>query len=443
MDIVSLVSALGMLLRKKNSGKPKVVVGRDARISGAMIQNLVTGTLMGCGVDVVDLDLSTTPTVAMGVLFHQAQGGIVITASHNPKQWNALKILDQRGEFIDDASGQEIYQIANASDFDFARVDAIGIKIQDRQAIAKHIQAILDLDLVCVDAIRKASFSVALDAINSTGGIAVPMLLEALGIQKTFKVHCDPTGEFAHNPEPLEAHLKDILHQTKASGADVGFVVDPDVDRLAIVDERGVFFGEEYTLAACADYVLKHREGACVSNLSSSQVVQKVSHQRGQKHFMSAVGEVYVVAKMKEVGAVIGGEGNGGVIFPELHYGRDALVGIALFLSYMAREGIKASDMRKRYPDFFMSKGKVSLSSGVAVETLLDRIATEVTALGNATTYRIDGLKIVIGGEWVHIRASNTEPVLRIYTESSTSIGAERLLEKYTQLVLEFAQKSV
>ena len=441
-DLVILASALGMLLKKKHR-RPKLVIGRDARVSGSIVQNLVSHTLLACGVDVCDTGLTTTPTLAMSVGFHQAQAGVMISASHNPEMWNALKILDEKGEFIDESTGQEIYRLAEQRDFDFAHIDALGNMDRDLQAIQKHIDAILALDLVKPDKIAEAEISVVLDAVNSTGSIAVPMLLRALGVKHITVLNDQPTGRFAHDPEPLEANLTEICQHLKGvSGNAVGFAVDPDVDRLAIIDENGDFFGEEYTLVACADYVMVQHfnrstdwNPATVSNLSSSQALSKLTEKYNFSHQSSAVGEFHVVQKMKATRAAIGGEGNGGVILPDLHYGRDALVGIALFLSYMSDKGMKSSEIRALYPNYSMVKKKVRFKPGVDVMSMLDSIARQSET---QKISRIDGLKMEWKDQWVHIRASNTEPVLRIYAEALTLDGAAQLADKYAGLISNF-----
>ena len=412
-----------------------MVLGRDARISCDIVQNLVSYTLLSCGVDICDIGLTTTPTLAMGVVFHRAQTGVMLSASHNPEMWNALKILDENGEFIDEATGREIYRFAEDRNFDFAEIDALGKIEKDTQAIQKHVEAILSLDLIQREKIAKAGFTVVLDAINSTGNLAIPILLEALGVEHIIKLNAEPTGRFAHDPEPLEDHLGEICHRMKTSGGDVGFAVDPDVDRLAIIDERGNFFGEEYTLVACADYTLQHEKGDTVSNLSSSQALARVTQKMGFSHHNAAVGEFHVVKKMKEVDAVIGGEGNGGVILPSLHYGRDAMVGIALFLSYMADSRLKCSQIRSLYPNFFMSKKKVVIKPDIEIASILDSLSAKASS---QKKIRFDGLKMIWQDEWVHIRASNTEPVLRIYAEAATLDRAEHLAQQYERLILAF-----
>ena len=424
---------------RKHSGKarPLIVVGRDARISGIMVNRIVTGTLLGMGCDVIDIGLATTPTTEMAVTGKGADGGIILTASHNPKQWNALKLLNGRGEFLSDADGKEILRLAEHEDFDFAEVDEMGTLLSEESYLDDHIQAVLALPAVDVEAIRRANFRVAFDSVNSVGGIALPALFKALGVDHITALNAEPTGHFAHNPEPLPEHLVDICSAIGTSQVDVGFVVDPDVDRLAIIDERGTFFGEEYTLVAVADYLLSlHGGGNTVSNLSSTRALRDVTERHGGTYTAAAVGEVNVVTKMKETGALIGGEGNGGVIYPELHYGRDALVGIALFLSLLAKSGKKVSELRATYPDYYMSKQRVDLPQGVDTEALLSRLAREYQDKG--TINLIDGVKIDLPTEWVHVRRSNTEPIIRIYTEASSSEEAQALADEFKATLLSY-----
>jgi len=405
----------------------KVVVGRDARISGEMIQQLVMNTLIGMGIHVVDVGLSTTPTVEMAVTMEHADGGIILTASHNPKQWNALKLLNKDGEFLNAEAGQEILNFAAEADIPFAEVDKLG-KITTHDAyIDLHIDEILELPLVNVSAIKKANFKVVVDAVNSTGGIAIPLLLEALGVEPV-KLYCTPNGEFPHNPEPLKEHLGDLMEMVKKERADFGLVVDPDVDRLAFVDEHGAMFGEEYTLVAVADYVLKNNPGNTVSNMSSSRALRDVTEKHNGSYTASAVGEVNVVQKMKDTGAVIGGEGNGGIIYPELHYGRDSLVGVALFLSHLADLKISVSELRKQYTSYFMSKKKIQLTPELDVDAILKAMETKY-ASENITT--IDGVKIDFAENWVHLRKSNTEPIIRIYTEAKSQEEADALANRF------------
>jgi phosphomannomutase len=426
LDIVKFTSAYGAWIIK-NGGAKKVVVGRDARISGSMVNNLVTGTLMGLGIDVVDIGLSTTPTVEVAVPLEQAGGGIILTASHNPKQWNALKLLNAKGEFISDIDGKELLEIAESSDFDYAEVNALGKVTYDDSYLQKHIDQILALPLVDVDAIAKANFKVVIDCVNSTGGIFVPALLEALGVKTVHKLYCDPDGEFPHNPEPLPENLTALSKEVLAKNADLGIAVDPDVDRLCFVCEDGNMFGEEYTLVAVADYVLKNTKGNTVSNLSSTRALRDVTENAGGEYSAAAVGEVNVVNKMKEVNAVIGGEGNGGVIYPELHYGRDALAGIALFLTHLAKYGKSVSVLRSSYPGYFISKNKITLTPEMDIDALLLKVEEKYK---NQPYSTIDGLKIEFDKQWVHLRRSNTEPIIRIYSESESETAANGLANK-------------
>ncbi|WP_298524607.1 phosphoglucosamine mutase [uncultured Porphyromonas sp.] len=424
---------------RKHTGKsrPLIVVGRDARISGIMVNRIVTGTLIGMGCDVIDIGLATTPTTEMAVTGKEADGGIILTASHNPKQWNALKLLNGRGVFLSDADGKEILRLAEHQDFDFAEVDEIGTLLSEESYLDDHIQAVLALPAVDVEAIRRANFRVAFDSVNSVGGIALPALFKALGVDHVTALNAEPTGHFAHNPEPLPEHLVDICSAIGTSQVDVGFVVDPDVDRLAIIDERGTFFGEEYTLVAVADYLLSLNGGGnTVSNLSSTRALRDVTERHGGSYTAAAVGEVNVVTKMKETGALIGGEGNGGVIYPELHYGRDALVGIALFLSLLAKSGKKVSELRASYPDYYMSKQRVDLPAGVDTEALLTRLAQEYQDKG--TINLIDGVKIDLPTQWVHVRRSNTEPIIRIYTEAPSTEEAQALADEFKATLLSY-----
>lgn len=427
IDAVKYAAAYGSWVKQqREKNNYKVVVGRDARISGNMMQQLVMNTLIGLGIHVVDLDLSTTPTVEIAVMLEHADGGIILTASHNPKQWNALKLLNHKGEFLDAKEGQKILDIAENENINFSEVDNLG-KITSNQAyIDLHIDEILDLPLVDVEAIKKAKFKVVVDGVNSTGGIAVPALLEALGVEPV-KLYCDPTGEFPHNPEPLKEHLGDLMNKVVDERADFGIVVDPDVDRLAFVDENGGMFGEEYTLVAVADYVLQHTPGNTVSNMSSSRALRDITEKRNGKYTASAVGEVNVVVKMKETNAVIGGEGNGGIIYPELHYGRDSLVGIALFLSYLADLRISVSALRKTYTSYFMSKKKIQLTPQLDVDKLLKAMELKYA---DEEINNIDGVKIDFEDNWVHLRKSNTEPIIRIYTEAKSQEEADNLADK-------------
>ena len=428
VDAVKFAAAYGSWLKNRNAQqKIKVVIGRDARISGQMISDLVVATLVGLGIDVVNLGLSTTPTVEIAVPLENAHGGIILTASHNPKQWNALKLLNEKGEFISGKDGEEVLAIAANEGFDFAEVDDLGKVITDDSYMHKHIDAILALPLVDKAAIEAADFSVVVDAVNSSGGIFVPALLEALGVKKITKLYCEPTGEFPHNPEPLPEHLTDLAAKIKEVGADVGITVDPDVDRLALVCEDGSMFGEEYTLVAVSDFVLSHTPGATVSNLSSTRALRDITEDRGLLYSAAAVGEVNVVAKMKETHAVIGGEGNGGIIYPELHYGRDSLVGIALFLSHLAHKKMTVSELRDSYPKYTISKNKIELTPDIDVDQLLLHMTLNYAHEEVDTT---DGVKIYIGKEWVHLRKSNTEPIIRIYSESQNEQMADALAKR-------------
>ena len=421
---------------RKHSGKerPTIVVGRDARLSGIMVKNIVIGTLLGMGCDVIDIDLATTPTTEMAVAGKKADGGLILTASHNPKQWNALKLLNNRGEFLSDAEGKEILRLAETMDIDFATVDQLGRVIEQKSYLEEHIQAVLHARGVDAEAIHKASFRVAFDSVNSVGGVALPALFKALGVERVHGLFDDPTGDFAHNPEPLPEHLTAICEEVRRTSADVGFVVDPDVDRLAIVDEHGAFFGEEYTLVSIADYLLSLNGGGnTVSNLSSTRALRDVTLRHGGSYHAAAVGEVNVVTKMKEVNALIGGEGNGGVIYPELHYGRDALVGIALFLTMLAKSGRSVSELRATYPSYYMSKQRVELSADIDPQSLLDRLAREEQGKGEINL--IDGVKIDFSDRWVHVRRSNTEPIIRIYTEAPSAEEATALADEYKQLI--------
>ena len=425
IDAVKFAAAYGSwLIQQSSSKKVKVVIGRDARISGPMISDLVVSTLIGLGIDVINLGLSTTPTVEIAVPLENANGGIILTASHNPKQWNALKLLNDKGEFISGKDGEEVLHIAENELFDFCDVDHIGTVTHDDSYLQKHIDAILALALINIPAIKKANFKIVVDAVNSSGGIFVPALLKALGVEQVIELYCDPTGEFPHNPEPLPAHLVDLSNKIVETKADFGLTVDPDVDRLAFVCEDGSMFGEEYTLVAIADYVLAKTPGATVSNLSSTRALRDITEAKGQLYAAAAVGEVNVVAKMKEIKAVIGGEGNGGVIYPELHYGRDSLVGIALFLSHLAENKRPLTDFRDQFPAYSISKNKIDLSPTTDVDAILLAMANKYSHEEVDTT---DGVKIYIGKEWVHLRKSNTEPIIRIYAESKDSALADQL----------------
>jgi len=427
-DIVKFVTGFATyILGEHQDRKIKMVIGRDARVSGHMVSNLVSGTLMGMGIDVIDLGLSTTPTVEMAVTTYKAQGGIILTASHNPGEWNALKLLNSKGEFLDAQAGAKVLENAESLAVEYSKAEKLGSYTLDNTFIEKHIRMVLDLPLVDVEAIKKANFKVAVDAVNSTGGIAIPELLQALGVKDIIELYCEPTGLFPHNPEPLPEHLHELSKTVVDHKAHVGFVVDPDVDRLAIVSETGAMFGEEYTLVAVADYVLAHTPGNTVSNMSSTRALRDVTEKRGLQYAASAVGEVNVVKVMKDTHAIIGGEGNGGVIYPELHYGRDALVGIALFLTHLAKTGLTCSQLRATYPDYTISKNKITLSAGMDTDMILQKMHEKYKDQPNST---IDGVKIEFGNEWVHLRKSNTEPIIRIYAESVSAAKAEELAER-------------
>lgn len=426
LSIVKFTAAYATFIRNRSAEgkKHRIVVGRDARMSGPMVKNIVVGTLMSMGFDVIDIDLATTPTTEIAVTNELACGGIILTASHNPKQWNALKLLNERGEFLSAEDGQEVLRLAEQEAFSFAPVESLGKVITDNRYKERHIGRVLALNLVDVNAIRAANFRVAIDCVNSVGGVIVPDLLYALGVREIFKLHCNPHGNFAHNPEPLPEHLIEISALMPHARADVGFVVDPDVDRLAIVCENGEMFGEEYTLVAVSDYVLSHTPGNTVSNLSSTRALRDVTERHGGQYAASAVGEVNVVEKMKETGAVIGGEGNGGVIYPALHYGRDALVGIALFLTFLAKKKMKVSELRATYPNYFISKQRVELTPGIDVDAILDSVKRR---FANERVTDIDGVKIDFEDRWVHLRRSNTEPIIRVYAEAHTQAEADAL----------------
>ncbi|ALW87183.1 phosphoglucosamine mutase [Hymenobacter sedentarius] len=428
LDVVKYAAAYGSWVKTQATDSKLIIIGRDARISGEMVSRLVAATLQGLGLDVCDLGLSTTPTVEMAVPAKKAAGGIILTASHNPKQWNALKLLNAQGEFISETDGQQVLALAESEDFEFAAVTKLGQYTTDATFLKKHIKAILALPLVDVEAIRARKFRVVVDAVNSSGGFAVPQLLEALGVTTVEKLHCEPTGDFAHNPEPLPEHLRDIAKALEKGGFDLGIVVDPDVDRLALVSENGEMFGEEYTLVAVADYVLKQLGGGnTVSNLSSTRALRDVTEKAGGQYAAAAVGEVNVVTKMKETNAVIGGEGNGGIIYPELHYGRDALVGIALFLTHLAKSGLKMSQLRRSYPGYFISKNKIELTAEINTDDVLAQMEKRYAKQPVNT---IDGVKIEFDKEWVHLRKSNTEPIIRIYAESDSNATADYLAQK-------------
>ncbi|WP_439132851.1 phosphoglucosamine mutase [Polaribacter sp.] len=430
LDAVKFAAAYGAFIKSRNKDKKniKVVIGRDARISGKMISSLVANTLVGLGIDVIDLGLSTTPTVEVAVPLEKADGGIILTASHNPKQWNALKLLNEKGEFLNGAYGEQILALAESEDFSFAEVDDLGTYSKNNTYLQKHIQEVLNLDLVDVDAIKAANFKVVVDGVNSTGGLFMPALLKELNVE-CIELYCTPNGQFPHNPEPLKEHLTAISELVVKEGADFGIVVDPDVDRLAIVSEDGSMFGEEYTLVACADYVLGRLGGGnTVSNLSSSRALRDVTEKHGGTYTASAVGEVNVVIKMKETNTVIGGEGNGGIIYPASHYGRDSLVGVALFLSHLAHQKVSCKTLRDSYPSYFMSKNKIQLTPEINVDSILETMAAKYA---NEDVNTIDGVKIDFADEWIHLRKSNTEPIIRIYTEAKSQEAADALAERF------------
>ena len=437
LDAVKFAAAYGIWLKEySKKDKLTVVIGRDARLSGEMIQNLVVSTLMGLGIDIIDLDLSTTPTVEIAVPMEKADGGIILTASHNPKQWNALKLLNEKGEFLNAAEGALILEIAEKEDFTFCEVDDLGSITKNDAYIDIHIDEVLNLSLVDADTIRKAKFKVVVDGVNSTGGIAIPKLLKELGVE-VIELYCDPTGHFPHNPEPLKEHLGDICDLVVKERADFGLVVDPDVDRLAFISDDGEMFGEEYTLVACADYVLGKTKGSTVSNLSSSRALRDITEKHGGTYEASAVGEVNVVTKMKANNAIIGGEGNGGIIYPESHYGRDSLVGTALFLMLMAEKGGTVAELRASYPSYYMSKKKIQLTPGLDVDGILKAMAEKYQ---NEDISTIDGVKIDFAENWVHLRKSNTEPIIRIYTEAKSQSEADGLADKIINEIKEVAE---
>jgi len=435
IDAVKFAAAYGTWLLKRhgNKNKLKIVIGRDARISGKMISSLVSNTLVGLGIDVIDAGLSTTPTVEVAVTLEKADGGIIITASHNPKQWNALKLLNEKGEFLNAKDGELVLQLAESDQLDFALVDDLGSYTKQKDFILRHIDEVLALELVDIQAIKKANFKVVFDGVNSTGGIAIPQLLEQLGV-KTVKLYCEPTGEFPHNPEPLEENLTEISKLVVQEKADFGIVVDPDVDRLAFINEDGSMFGEEYTLVACADYVLAHTKGNTTSNLSSSRALRDVTQKHGGTYTASAVGEVNVVSQMKATQAIIGGEGNGGIIYPTAHYGRDSLVGVALFLSHLAHQGVSCKTLRDSYPSYFMSKNKIQLTPEIDVDDILEKMTQKYK---DEEINTIDGVKIDFEKEWVHLRKSNTEPIIRIYTESNSQKNADALAQRIMKEIME------
>lgn len=439
IDIVKFTTAYTRLIKSKHPEKRiTIVVGRDARISGSMVDSLVEGTLLGCGVDVINVGLCTTPGTEMAVITHRAEGGIIITASHNPRQWNALKLLNERGEFLDDKEGKEVLAMADDMSWDYPAIDNIGKVILREDFNAKHIAQVLALPLVDVEAVRKRKFKVVVDAVNSVGGVVIPALLKELGCE-VVELNCEPTGEFAHNPEPLPENLTEISEVIRKEGADLGIVVDPDVDRLAFVMENGEMFVEEYTLVAVADYILKHTKGNTVSNLSSSRALSDVtSRYEGCSYAAAAVGEVNVVKKMKDTGAVIGGEGNGGVIYPELHYGRDALVGVALFLTYFASLDMTMSELRKTYPAYYASKNKIELTPEINVDLILETIKSRYS---NERVNDIDGVKIDFAENWVHLRKSNTEPIIRVYTEAKSMDEADALAKRFISEIEQISKK--
>lgn len=434
LDIVKFTTAYATFIRRHSANadaKGKIVVGRDARISGKMVNNIVCGTLMGMGYDVINIGLATTPTTELAVRMTDADGGIIITASHNPRQWNALKLLNSEGEFLTKDDGNEVLEIAEKEDFEYADVDALGQYIEDNSFDDRHIEAVLGLKLVDAEAIRKAGFKVCVDSINSVGGVILPKLLDRLGVAYTF-LNGEPTGDFAHNPEPLEKNLGGIMDELKSGNYDMGIVVDPDVDRLAFICEDGKMFGEEYTLVSVADYVLEHTPGNTVSNLSSTRALRDVTEKHGGKYTAAAVGEVNVTTKMKEVNAVIGGEGNGGVIYPESHYGRDALVGIALFLSSLAHKGCKVSELRASFPDYSIAKNRIDLTPSTDVDAILEKVKEMYK---DEQVNDIDGVKIDFPDKWVHLRKSNTEPIIRVYSEAATMEAADALGKQIMQVV--------
>lgn len=432
LDIVKFTTAYATFIRRHTTdGSGKIVVGRDARMSGQMVDSIVSGTLVGMGFDVLNIGLATTPTTELAVTMSGADGGIIITASHNPRQWNALKLLNSHGEFLTKADGNEVLDIAEREDFEYAEVDHLGKIINDSSFDDRHIESVLNLNLVDAEAIRKAGFKVCVDSINSVGGVILPKLLDRLGVEYKF-LNADPTGDFAHNPEPLEKNLSGIMDEMKTGAYNLGIVVDPDVDRLAFICEDGRMFGEEYTLVSVADYVLSHTPGNTVSNLSSTRALRDVTQQHGGTYTAAAVGEVNVTTKMKEVGAVIGGEGNGGVIYPDSHYGRDALVGIALFLSSLAHKGCKVSELRATFPEYFIAKNRIDLTPSTDVDAILEKVKQ---LYANEQVNDIDGVKIDFPDKWVHLRKSNTEPIIRVYSEASTMEAADALGKQIMQVV--------
>ncbi|HZK03740.1 MAG TPA: phosphoglucosamine mutase [Bacteroidaceae bacterium] len=432
IDIVKFVSAYATFIRNNSPNARSIIVGRDARISGSMVRHLVCGTLIGMGFDVVDIGLASTPTTELAVTWLKADGGLILTASHNPRHWNALKLLNSKGEFLNESDGNKVLEIAESGQFVYADVDNLGQYYENNQISKRHIESVLSLKLVDVEAIKNAEFTVAIDCINSVGGIILPQLLNQLGVKAIKKLYCEPTGDFKHNPEPLEKNLTDIMYLMKQGGCDVGFVVDPDVDRLAIIDEKGGMFGEEYTLVAVADYVLRHQPGNTVSNLSSTKALSDITERYGHKYSASAVGEVNVVEMMKHTNAVIGGEGNGGIIYPDLHYGRDALVGIALFLSFLAHEKKRVSEIKKYYPQYFIAKNRIDLKSDVDIDAILEKVKL---AYADQKINCVDGVRIDFADKWVHLRKSNTEPIVRVYSEATTMLAATQIGEHVIKLI--------
>ncbi len=436
LDIVKFTSAYATLIKSRTSSeRPKIVVGRDARISGEMVKNVVCGTLMGMGFDVVNIGLASTPTTELAVTMEKADGGIIITASHNPRHWNALKLLNNEGEFLNAEEGNEVLRIAEAEAFEYADVDHVGHYREDNSFNQRHIDLVLGLELVDVSAIRNSHFRVAFDSVNSVGGIILPMLLEQLGVEKITPLYAEPTGDFQHNPEPLEKNLSDIMSLMSEGCHDVAFVVDPDVDRLAFIQEDGKMYGEEYTLVTVADYILRHTPGNTCSNLSSTRALRDVTQRYGGQYNAAAVGEVNVVTKMKETGAVIGGEGNGGVIYPAAHYGRDALVGIALFLSHLAHEKMKVSELRKTYPDYQIAKNRIDLEPSTDVDAILAKVKALYSGKEGIAVNDIDGVKIDFPEKWVHLRKSNTEPIIRVYSEAQTMEEADAIGKEIMDIV--------
>ena len=437
LDIVKFTSAYATFIRRSGKSKSNtIVVGRDGRISGDMVRNIVCGTLMGIGYDVVNIGMATTPTTELAVAMEQAAGGIIITASHNPRQWNALKLLNEKGEFLTAADGEEVLAIAEREDFEYASVDNLGKYTEDNSFNQRHIDSVLNLKLVDCEAIKNAHFKVLVDAVNSVGGIIMPQFLDALGVE--YKIlNGEPTGDFAHNPEPLAKNLGEIMGEMAKGGYDLGIVVDPDVDRLVFISENGEMFGEEYTLVSVADYVLSKTPGNTVSNLSSTRALRDVTERHGGKYTAAAVGEVNVTTQMKNVNAVIGGEGNGGVIYPESHYGRDALVGVALFLSHLAHKGCTASELKASYPEYFMAKNRIDLTPTADIDAILAKVKE---VYSNEEIIDIDGVKINFANSWVHLRKSNTEPIIRVYSEASTLKEAEELGEKLIAVVQSMAK---